>query len=107
MYLKKLTALQIICVDNLEYIKFKNFSNPATFSNESEKAVNELRGAGATITEQKKLYYMINALPPSYSHAGDFMDKLPNEEWTIKYLQNKIKMKSMEEKSKHNDDEED
>lgn len=98
MYLKKSTALQIISRGNLENIKLKNFSNPATFFDEFEKAVNELKGAGATITEQEKLNYMIKALPPSYSHIGDLMDILPEEERTVEYLQNKIKIKSMEKK---------
>lgn len=53
---------------------------------EFEKAVNELKGAGATITEQEKINYMIKSVPSSYSHIGDLMDILPKEERTVEYL---------------------
>jgi len=55
MYLEKSTALQIVCRNNLEAIKFKNYSEVATFFDEFEKAINELKAAGAMIPEQEKL----------------------------------------------------
>lgn len=59
MYLKESTTLQIVCRNNLENIKLKNFSEVTTFFDEFEKAVNELKAAGAKITEQEKLRYML------------------------------------------------
>ncbi|KAF2902233.1 hypothetical protein ILUMI_03950 [Ignelater luminosus] len=64
-----------------------------------KKAVNELKQAGAAVTEQEKLNYMLKSLPQNYSHIGDLIDVLPMKERTVEYLKSKIKLKSMEEKS--------
>jgi len=61
--------------------------------------VNELKAAGAKITEQEKLRYMLKALPHSYSYIGDLMDVLKEEERNVDYLKSKIKLKSLEEKN--------
>ena len=55
MYLKKSTALQLVCRHNLELIKFKNFSEVSLFFDDFEKAVNELKQAGVVVSETEKL----------------------------------------------------
>lgn len=99
MYLKKSTALQIICRNNLESVKLKDFTDATSFFDEFEKATNELKTAGGTVSEQEKLRYMLKALPPSHSYIGDLMSVLPENERTVEYLKSKIKLKSIEEKS--------
>jgi len=99
MYIKKSTALQIVRRNNLENIKLKNYVDVCLFFDDFEKAVNELKQAGAVITEQEKLNYMLKSLPQNYSHIGDLMDVLPEQERTVDYLKSKIKLKSAEEKS--------
>lgn len=99
MYLKVSTALQIVCRHNLENLKLKNYTDVTLFCDDFEKAMNELKQAGATISEQEKLNYMLKSLPPSYSHIGDLIDVLPEKERTVDYLISKIKLKSAEEKS--------
>ena len=106
MYLKESTALQIVCRNNLECIKLKNFSEVTLFFDEYEKAINELKAAGAIVTEQEKLRYMIKALPQSYSHIGDLIDVLPETDRTVDYLKSKIKLKSIEEKNQTEKNEE-
>lgn len=54
MYLKTSTSLQIICRNNLENVKLKNYSDPCVFFDEFEKSVNELKQAGAFVTEEEK-----------------------------------------------------
>lgn len=56
--LKKSTALQIVCRYNLENIKLNNYSDVNEYFNDFEKAINELKQAGANVTEQEKLIYM-------------------------------------------------
>ena len=51
MYLKKSTTLQIACRHNLEQIKLKNYSEVSLFFDDFEKVVNELKQAGAVVTE--------------------------------------------------------
>ena len=58
-YLKESTALQIICKNKLEKMKLKDFSNSMEFFNEFEKSVNELKEAGANVTEKDKMNYML------------------------------------------------
>lgn len=97
MYLKKSTALQIVCRNNLENMKLQNYSEVNLFFDDFEKSVNELKQAGASISEIEKLNYMIRALPSSYSHIGDLVDVIPEHERTVDYLKSKIKLKSIEE----------
>ncbi|KMQ84192.1 rna-dependent dna polymerase [Lasius niger] len=99
MYLKESTALQILCRNSLENVKLKDFTDVTSFFDEFEKAVNELKAAGGTISEQEKLRYMLKALPPSYSYVGDLIDVLPEKDRTVDYLKSKIKLKSLEEKN--------
>lgn len=99
MYLKKSTALQIVCRHNLEKVKLKNYADVKLFFDDFEKAVNELKQAGAVITEQEKLNYMLKSLPQNYSYIGDLVDILPEHERTVDYLKSKIKIKFVEENS--------
>lgn len=64
-----------------------------------EKAINELKQAGANVTEQEKFNYMLKSLPQNYSHIGDLIDVLPEQDRTVDYLKSKIKLKNIEEKS--------
>ena len=54
MYLKKSTALQIVHRHNLELIKFKNYTEVSLFFYDFEKAINELKQAGAVVSETEK-----------------------------------------------------
>ena len=99
MYLKESTALQIVCRNNLEGIKLKNYTEVTTFFDEFEKAVNELKSAGAKVTEHEKLNYMLKALPKTLSHIEDLIDVLPETDKIVEYVKSKIKMKSIEEKN--------
>nr|XP_018904923.1 PREDICTED: uncharacterized protein LOC109035668 [Bemisia tabaci] len=94
MYLKESTALQIVCRSNLENLKLKDKTDPTKFFDEFEKCVNELKNAGAMVSEDEKLNYMLKALPPSLSHIGDLMDVLPKAERTVDYLKSKLKLKT-------------
>ena len=93
MYLKKSTVLQIVCRHNLELIKLKNYSEVSLCFGDFEKAVNELKQAGAVVTKTEKLNYMLKALPENYSYLGDL---LPECERTVDYLKSKIKLKRTE-----------
>ena len=97
-YLKESTALQILCRDKLENLKFKDFNSSTDFFNEFEKSVNELKDAGAKVTEKEKMNYMLRILPDSMSHIGDLVDVL-KEEQNVVYVKNKIKMAELKENS--------
>ena len=90
IYLKKSTALQIVCRNRLEKLRLRNYSDSKAFFSNFEKAVNELKGAGAKITEKEKFNYMLNTLQESYSYIGDLIDTLKNEDQTADYVRNKI-----------------
>ena len=94
IYLEESTALQIVCRNNVEAIKLKNYTDVTIFFDEFGKAVNDLKAAGAKLTENEKLNYMLKALPGSYS----YIDVLPERERTVEYLKSKIKLKSVEVK---------
>ena len=97
-YLKESTALQIMCRYKLENLKLKDFKNSTDFFNEFEKSVNELKEAGANVTEKEKMIYMLRTLPDSMSHIGDLIDLIKEEEQNVDYVKNKIKMTEQKQK---------
>ena len=102
MYLKQSTALQIICRNRLEKIRLKDYDEIDTFFSEFEKLVNDLKSAGANVSEREKLNYMLNTLPESYSYIGDLIDVLKEEEQTVEYVKNKTQMSEMKTKKDEN-----
>ena len=66
-----------MCVDiNWEKLRLEKYSDTARFLSDFEKSVNELKSAGAKISEKEKLNYMLNTLPSQYSYFGDLIDTL-------------------------------
>ena len=102
MYSKESTALQIIYRNKLERIKLKDYSDSAAFFSEFEKSVNELKGAGAKVSEKEKLNYMLNTLPENYSYIGDLIDAMKEEDQTVEYVKNKIQMSEMKSNKEEN-----
>ncbi|KAK7580101.1 hypothetical protein V9T40_000730 [Parthenolecanium corni] len=95
LYLKQSTALQIISRRKLEGIRLKDGSDPLKFFNDFEKAVNDLKAAGGTVTEDEKANYMIRALPESLAHLGDLVDVIDKtKENVFEYLKYKIMVRS-------------
>ena len=82
-------------------MKLDNYSDSATFLSEFEKAVNELKSAGAQINEKEKLNYMLNTLPNSYSYIGDLIDALKPEDQTVAYVKNKIEIAEKKQQDEH------
>ena len=80
-------------------MKLKDFSNLMEFFNEFEKSVNELKEAGANVTEKEKMNYILRTLPDSMSHIGDLIDVLKEEEQNVQYVKNKIKMAELKKMS--------
>ena len=74
MYLKDSTALQICIRNRLDRLKLKDCDNSSTFFGEFEKLINDLKNAGATVTENEKLDYMLKTLPDALSYLGDIID---------------------------------
>lgn len=92
LYLKESTALQIVCRRKLDRMRFDSYKDTATFFNDFEKNINDLKNAGATVNEKEKLDYMINTLPDSLSHIGDMIDAVPKSERTVEYLKSKLEI---------------
>lgn len=102
LYLKESTALQIMCRNKLERLRLKNYSDTATFFSDFEKCVNELKNAGASVSEKEKLNYMLNSLPESYSYIGDLIDTLKEEDQTAEYVKSKIQLAEMKNQKDEN-----
>jgi hypothetical protein len=91
LYSKESTALQIVCRNKLERLKLNDYDDTAIFFGDFEKAVNDLKTAGAKITEKEKMNYMLRTLPESLSYIGDLVDVLKEEDQTTEYVKSKIK----------------
>lgn len=98
LYSKESTALQIICRNKLDKLRLKNYNDTAVFFSDFEKAVNELKTAGAQVTEKEKMNYMLRTLPESLSYIGDLVDVLKEEDQTVEYVKNKIRMIDLKNK---------
>ena len=95
MYSTKSTALQIICRDQLEDIKLKNYEKVEEFFVDFEQACNKFKAAGGTLPEKEKMKYLIRALPASYNFIGSFIDLVPEAQQTVDYVKAKIQEKIM------------
>lgn len=98
LYSKESTALQIVCRNKLDKLRLKDYSDVSKFFTDFEKTVNELKAAGAKITEKEKMNYMLRTLPETYSHIGDLVDVLKEEDQTVEYVMSKIKMMDIKNK---------
>lgn len=58
MYLKESTALQICIRNRLDRVKLRHFEDSNSFFTEFEKTINELKSAGANVSEREKLDYI-------------------------------------------------
>ncbi|KAL7301769.1 hypothetical protein TKK_0005761 [Trichogramma kaykai] len=99
MYLKESMALQIICRNKLEKMRLEKFNDSSVFFDEFEKTINDLKSAGASISEKEKLNYMLNTLPNQYSYIGDLIDTLKENDRTAAYVKNKIRIAEMKNKN--------
>lgn len=68
MYLKETTALQICIRNRLDRKKLRGFEDSNSFFTEFEKTINELKSAGANVSEREKL--------DPLSYIGDLIDLL-------------------------------
>ena len=101
LYLRESTALQICVRNKLERLKLKDFTEISEFFSEFEKLTIELKNAGATVNESEKLNYLLRTLPSSLSYIGDLVDVLPEQERTVDYVINKIKLYEEREKDEN------
>lgn len=92
MYLRKSTALQICVRNQLESIKLSEFSECEEFFSAFEKLTIDLKNSGATVSEKEKMNYMLRSLPNEYNHIGDVIDALKEEDQTVEFVMNKIKL---------------
>ena len=100
IYTRESTAIQMCVRNKLEKIKLKDYEESSTFFTEFEKLINELKGAGATVTEREKLNYMLRTLPNSLSYIGDLIDAVKEPDQTCEFLKNKITMWETREKKR-------
>ncbi|KYM94611.1 Copia protein [Cyphomyrmex costatus] len=103
LYLKKSSALQMVCRIKLDSIKYKNYDNAASFFDNFEKSVNEVKAAGGTINEDEKLRYLLKALPPEFNFIGDLIDVLQEDQRTCEYVKSKVLIKTMESENNKSD----
>jgi len=98
MYTRESTAIQICVRNKLEKLRLNDYEESSTFFTEFGKLINELKSAGATVTQREKLNYMLRTLPDSLSYVGDLIDALKEADRTCKFLKNKIIMWELKDK---------
>lgn len=98
VYLRESTALQICIRNKLEKIKLKDYSESSEFFAEFDKLLINLKDAGAELKEKERLNYLLRTLPSSLCHIGDLIDVLKEEDQTVDFVKNKIKMYEEKEK---------
>ena len=101
LYLRELTALQICVRNRLDRLRLRDYTEVSEFYNVFEKLITELKNAGTTIDKKEKLNYILRTLPNSLYHIGDLVDVLPEQERTVDYVIEKIKMYENREKEQN------
>ena len=92
MYLRESTILKICVRNKLEKTKQKDFEESEEFFSMFKKLIIEFKNAGAQVPEKEKLNYLLRTLPSSFSYIGDLIDVLKEEDKTVDFVKNKIKM---------------
>jgi len=69
-----------------------DYEESSTFFIEFEKLINELKTAGAIVSQREKVNYMLRTLPDSLNYLGDLIDSLKEADRTCEFLKNKIIM---------------
>ena len=101
MYMKESTTLQICIKRRLHMMRLEDYEESNSFFTEFEKAINELKSAGANVSEREKFGYMLKTLPESLSYIGDLIDSMKESDRTCEFLKNKIIMWKMRSKRKN------
>ena len=99
LYLKSSLIQQIASTVKLENMKLKDFDDAKTFFMEFDKAVNEVKDAGQTLTEEEKLNYMWRTLPESMKFLRFVIDGQAKADQTCDSLKGKILLWEVENKS--------
>ena len=69
----------------MENIKLRDFTDIDQYFNKFEKAANDLKAAGTSLSKDEKLNYMLKSLPAEYSHIGDLIDVVPKDQKSVDY----------------------
>jgi len=78
--------------NKLEKLRLNDYEELNTFFTEFEKLINELKNAGAIVTQREKLNYMLRTLPDSLNYISDLIDARKEADQTCEFLKNKIIM---------------
>jgi len=101
MYLEESTAIQISVRNKLERLRLNDYEESSTFFIEFEKSINELKNAGAIVSQREKVNYMLRTLSDSLNYVGDLIDSLKEADRTCEFLKNKIIMWEARNKEKN------
>jgi len=88
--MRESTAIQICVRNKLEKLRLNDYDESSIFFTEFEKLINELKSAGAPVTQREKLNYMLRTLPDSLNYVGDLIDALKEADQTYEFFKNKI-----------------
>jgi len=101
MYTRESTAIQICVQNKLKKLRLSDYEESSTFFAEFEKFINELKSAGAIVTQREKVNHMLRTLPDSFSYIGDLIHSLKKADRTCEFLKNKIIMWEAKDKEKN------
>ena len=99
LYQKTSSSLQMVRRTRLDNLKLRSYENVTSFFDDFEKAVNELKNAGAKMDEEEKLRYLLKALPSEFSYIADLIDVISDDQRNCEYVKSKVLVKCMEKEN--------
>lgn len=90
-----------MCREKLDNIKLKNFKLEKEFFLEFKKSCKYYVAAESSLSKKEKTRYMLEALTPSHSQIGLYMDVVPPQNQNVKYLRSKIREVNMSRNKSH------
>ena len=90
VYLRKTLLMRILATKKLLNLRMTDGESAADFFSRFEKHISPLKDAGAVVSLEEKLHYLLLVLPDKYSHIIDVLDAMPEYKRTVDYVIGKV-----------------
>lgn len=90
VYFRKTLMMRVLATRKILSLRMNDGEVAQEFFGRFEKCIGALKDAGEEVSSERKLCYLLVALPERYAHIIDVVDALPKEMQTVDYVKGKL-----------------